>query len=87
MIALTFLKEMMLIKQEHQKSVSNFSFRFQPNVCSKCHNLLKMSVNLSDIAILNIRGPDYRCIVSLISKNKTINLLRNADLTKKSGRL
>ena len=26
-------------------------------------------ISLSDIAILNIKGSDYRCIISLISKN------------------
>ena len=39
-----------------------------------------MSMNLSDIAILNIQGSDYWCIVSLISKNEAINLMQNADL-------
>ena len=43
-----------------------YSFKFQPNVCNRCHNLL-MSLNLSDIAILNIKGSDYCCIISLIS--------------------
>ena len=39
-----------------------------------------MSVNLSDIAILNTKGSDYFCIFSLISKIKAINILQNADL-------
>ena len=42
-----------------------------------------MSINLSDIAVLNIKGSDYHCIISLISKNKAIKLMENADLTKK----
>ena len=46
-----------------------------------------MSVNLRDIAILNIKGSDYCCIISLISKNKAMNLMQNSDLTKKSGTL
>ena len=46
-----------------------------------------MSVNLSDIAILNNKVSDYRFIISLISKNEAINLLRNADLTEKSRTL
>ena len=59
MTELTFVKESMLIKQVHQKSVMfvvflNYSLKFQPNVCSRCDDLLMMSVNLSDIAILNI---------------------------------
>ena len=65
----------------------NFSFKFQPNVCNRCHDLLIMSVNLRDIAILNITGSDYRCIITLISKNEAINLMQNADLTEKSGTL
>ena len=37
----------------------HYSFKFQ---------LLMMSTNLSDIAILNIKGFDYRSIISLIRK-------------------
>ena len=44
-----------------------------------------ISVNFSDTAILNIKGSDYRCIISLIIKNEAINLSQNNDLTKKSG--
>ena len=65
----------------------NYSFKFQPNVCNRCHDLLMMSINLSDIAILNIKGFDYRCIISLIGKNEVINLLKNSDSTKKSRTL
>ena len=46
-----------------------------------------MSMNLSNIALLNIKGSDYHCIISLISKNEAINLMQNADLTEKSGTL
>ena len=65
----------------------NCSFKFQPNVCNRCHDLLMVSVNLSDIAILNIKSLDYHCIISLISKNEAINLIQTADLTGKSGTL
>ena len=65
----------------------NYSFKFQPNVCNRCHDLLMMSINLSDIPISNIKGSDYRCIISLIRKNEAINLMQNADLTGKSGTL
>ena len=40
-------------------------------------------MNLSDIAISNIKGSDYRCIISLISKNDSVNLMKNTDLTEK----
>ena len=61
----------------------NCSFKFQPNVCNRCRDLLMMSISLIDIANLYIKGSDYRCTISLISKNEVINLLQNADLIKK----
>ena len=54
----------------------NYSFKFQPN-----------DYIISNIAILNIKGSDYPCIISLISKTETINLMQNADLIEKSGTL
>ena len=65
----------------------NNSFKFQPNVCNRCHNLLMISMNLSDIAILNIKGSDYRCIISLISKYKVTNPMQNAKWIEKRGTL
>ena len=61
----------------------NKGFKFQPNVCNKCHDLLMMSMNFSDISISNIKSTDYRFIISVISKNETINLMQNVDFTKK----
>ena len=46
-----------------------------------------MSVNLSGIDILNIKGSDYCCIIGLVSKNEAINSLQNANLTGKGGTL
>ena len=60
----------------------SYSFKFQLNICNRCHELLMMSMNLSDTAILKIKDSDYVCIISLISKNEAINLMQNGDLAK-----
>ena len=60
-----------------------FAFQFQKNISSRCHDLLMMSMNLGDIAIFNIKGSDYRYIISLISKNEPINLMQIADFPGK----
>ena len=65
----------------------NKRFKFQPNVCNGYHHLVILSMNLSGVAILNIKGSDYRCIISGISKNEAINLMQKVDLTKKSRTL
>ena len=38
-----------------------YSFKFQPIFCNRSHDLLMMSINLSDVAILSIKGSDYCC--------------------------
>ena len=83
------------MNQVRQKSVIfvtiwyflNYSFKFQPNVCNRYHDLLMISMNLNDIAILNNKDSDYHCIISLISKSEAIKLMQNADLTEKNRKL
>ena len=41
-----------------------------------------MSINLSDIAILNIKSDDYCCIIDTIIKNEVTDVMEN---TEKSG--
>ena len=43
----------------------NYSFKVQPNICNRCHDLLMVSINLIDIVILNIKFFD--------SKNEALN--------------
>ena len=57
-------------------------FKFEPNVCNGCHDVLMTCINLNDIAILNIQGIDYRCIINGISKCDAVNLLQNSTLTE-----
>ena len=58
--------------------------KFQPDVCNGCHDLLMMSMNLSGIAILNIKSADYHCIISGISKwGHKLNAKNRFDWKKK----
>ena len=67
MIELTFLKELTLIKTSVSKEcdVCQFwdfkdkKFKFELHVCKGCHDVLMISINLNDIAILSIKGVDY----------------------------
>ena len=45
---------------------------------------LMMSMNLSDILILNINGANYRCIINILSKSEAVTFLQKADLDEKS---
>ena len=64
MIKLTFLKETDVNKtsESTEWDISHYcyfaykGFQFQSYECSKCNDLVMISINLSDIAILNIKG-------------------------------
>ena len=60
-------------------------FKFQTQVCNRCHDLLIMSMILSNIAILEIKNTDFCFIITGISKIEALNLMQNNDLTEKSG--
>ena len=44
-----------------------------------------MFMNLSNIAVLNIKCFEYCCIINRISKSEAINVLQNMNLTEKIG--
>ena len=46
-----------------------------------------MSMILSNIAVLNINGVDYRCVINVISKGEAVSLLQIVNLNGKSGTL
>ena len=71
----------------HYRYFLDKGFKFQPDPCNGCNDVLMMSMNLNDIVILNIRGIDYRCIINEISESEAVNLLQNVDLSEKSGSL
>ena len=64
----------------------DINFEFQTDVCNGGHNLMQKAMNFNDIAIVTVRGNDYRIHFLYRSKDETINLSRNADLTEKSER-
>ena len=57
--------------------------RFQSYLYNECHDVLIISINFIDVAVLNIDDADYCCIINGISKTSAKNLLQHADLTEK----
>ena len=53
---------------------SNKEFKFQSHVWNRGHDLLMISMNLGDFAILQSKNADYRFIISGISKSAVINV-------------
>ena len=60
--------------------LSNHGFDFQDYVCNSCHDLTKLSVNINDIPIINVKNGDYHCIIESITKSEEVNLLKTLFL-------
>ena len=73
-------KEYMLCHYWYFKDVG---FKFQPHFCNKCHDILMTAYKLKNIAILNVKGVDFRCILSGISEDESVNRLNNSVLEDK----
>ena len=71
----------------HYQYFLNKGFQLQAYVCNRCNDLLRMSMNLSDLAILKFKKADYCCIITGISKSEALNLMKKIDLTEKSREL
>ena len=56
---------------------SNFNILYAM-VVAIYHDLSRLNVNISDIAIITIKNVDYRCIIHNISKSEAIDLLKNS---------
>ena len=54
----------------------NHGFIFQGYEYNGCHDLIMLSVNVSDIAIITVKNVGYPCIIHKINKSEAVNLLK-----------
>ena len=56
----------------------DIGFKFEENVCNRCHDLLTMACSLKNIAILSAKGATFRYLLMGISKTKALKKLSNS---------
>ena len=74
----------------HQKSVIfviigiflDKNFNYQPYLCNGCHDLIQKVMNFNDVAIVSVKGNDYRIHFWYMSQYNAINIMNNSDLKK-----
>ena len=67
----------------HYWYFKDVGFRFEPHVCDKCHDVLMNTYELKNIAILNVKSVDFRCILLGLSRDEAVNRLNNSVLGNK----
>ena len=84
-----FQKYLTLIQKVYQKNVCHYwqfkdvGFKFEPHICNKYHDVLMTAYELKNIAVLNVKGIYFRCILWGISRDEAVNRLNNSVLEDK----
>ena len=67
----------------HYWYFKDVGFKYELHVCNKYHDVLMTAYELKNIAILNIKVVDFRCILWGISRDEAVNRLNNSVLEDK----
>ena len=59
-------------------------FKYEPYLCNGCHGLMQIAVNFSDVAIVSVKGSDYRIHFWYMSKDDAISIMDNSNINDKS---
>ena len=65
----------------------DIDFKYEPYLCNGCHDLSQKTMNFNDVAIVSVKGSDYRIHFWYMSKDDAINIKKNSNLNEKSGLL
>ena len=61
------------------------NFYYEPYLCNGCHDLMQKAMKFDDVAVVSIKGNDYRIHFWYMSKNDAIVLMTYSNLNDKSG--
>ena len=64
----------------HYWYFKDIDYKFELHVCNKDRDISMMAYELENIAILNIKGVGYTCVLWNMTKNGGINRLNNSKL-------
>ena len=94
-IKLTFQKKLILINPKKKKWKQCMIFHYcyyldinftdQREVCDRCRDVSMMAYELENIAILNVKCVDYRCVIRNMTRNDAIDRLSNSKLDDKGS--
>ena len=69
----------------HYWYFKDIGFKYEPYLCNCCHNLMQRAMNINDVAIVSVKGSDYRTHFWYISKDDVINIMKISNLNKKGN--
>ena len=61
------------------------NFNFEPYLCNGSHDMMQKAMTFNDVAIVSIKGNDYRIHFWYMSKDDAISTMNNSSLNEKAG--
>ena len=71
----------------HHWCFKNIGFAYEPYLCNGCHDLMQKAINFNDVAIVSVKGSNYRIHFWYMSKDNAINIMENSNRNQKRGLL
>ena len=69
----------------HYRCFLNLNWTYEPYFCNRCHDISMMAYDLENIAMLNVKGIGYRCVMWSMTRNEAVHMLNNSRLDDKSS--
>ena len=63
------------------------NFSYQRHLFNGCHDLMQKAMSFNDVAIVSVKGYDYRIHFWYMNKDDAISLMHNSNLIDKKGTL
>ena len=63
------------------------NFNYELYFCNGCQDLMQKAMNFNDVAIVSVKGNDYRIHFWFIRKDDAISIMNNSSLNQKTGLL
>ena len=74
------LLKVIALKNVWSGTIHFLIIKFQNSICNGSHDLAMLSLNVSDITLIAVKGVDYHCTIHGISKSEGIRLWENSVL-------
>ena len=69
----------------HYFYFKNIGFKYEPYICNGCHDLMQKAMYYNNVAIVSIKGNDYRIHFWYMRKDDAISIMNNSNLNEKTG--
>ena len=69
----------------HYSYFKDIGFKYEPQLCNGCHDLMQEAMSFDDVAIIYVKGSTYKIHFWYMSKDDTISIMNSSNLVDKKG--